>query len=288
MWQAISQQLTETLMFEYDIIEKERISGGDINHCYMISDGEQRYFVKTNTRDFLSKFEIEAQNLHLLRHTSTVMVPELVHIGTTKECAFIVLNYLATKPLDDNSHSFRFGQQLAHLHQWGEQKEFGYDLDNYIGSTLQPNTWHKKWSTFFAEQRIGWQLQLLREKGIFLADIADLIDVVKGQLSHHNPRPSLLHGDLWQGNCAISAFGPICFDPACYWGDRECDIAMTELFGGFEPEFYQGYESIAPLELGYTQRKNVYNLYHLLNHCNLFGGHYLDKSQQLVDEILSY
>ncbi|MCA0937222.1 fructosamine kinase family protein [Vibrio alginolyticus] len=287
MWQAISQQLSDTLLFEYQIIEKVRLSGGDISESYMINDGEQRYFVKINDLEFLPKFEVEADCLHLLRETSTVFVPEVVLVGKTKNTSFIILNYLPTKPLEDAQNSFLFGQQLARLHQWGEQKEFGFDTDNYLGSTLQPNQWHKKWGVFFAEQRIGWQLQLLKEKGVTLVDIEDFVDVVKQLLSTHTPKPSLLHGDLWNGNTALSPVGPICFDAACYWGDRECDIAMTELFGGFTPDFYQGYESVLPLLPGYQERKELYNLYHILNHCNLFGGHYLDQAQLSINKIIS-
>ncbi|ASW81047.1 fructosamine kinase family protein [Vibrio anguillarum] len=288
MWQTLIQQLSDTLMFEFNPVEKEKVSGGDISDCYMISDGEQRYFVKVNTRDFLAKFEIEGENLRSLRETSTVQVPELVMIGTSKNHAFIVLNYLPTKPLDNATNSYEFGVQLAKLHQWGEQKEYGFDAENYIGSTLQPNPWDKKWGRFFAEQRIGWQLQLLREKGIELFNISELVDVVQSRLANHSPRPSLLHGDLWHGNVANSVFGPICYDPACYWGDRECDIAMTELFEGFQPEFYQGYESILPLSLDYVERKNIYNLYHVLNHYNQFGGHYLVEAESLIKKILSF
>lgn len=288
MWQAISQQLSDTLMFEYQITEKVKLSGGDISESYMINDGEQRYFVKLNDRDFLAKFEVEAESLHLLRETSTLFVPEVVLVGKTKTHSFIILNYLPTKPLEDASNSFKFGQQLARLHLWGEQKEFGFDSDNYIGSTLQPNQWHKKWCVFFAEQRIGWQLQLLKEKGVSLVDIDDFIDVVKQLLANHSPQPSLLHGDLWNGNVALTPAGPISFDPACYWGDRECDLAMTELFGGFQPDFYLGYESVAPLSVGYEERKDIYNLYHVLNHCNLFGGHYLEQAQSIIKKIISY
>ncbi|MGR5409110.1 fructosamine kinase family protein [Vibrio sp. PNB22_8_1] len=288
MWQAISQQLSDTLLFEYQIKEKVRLSGGDISESYMINDGAQRYFVKINDRDFLAKFEVEAESLHLLRKTSTLFVPEVVLVGKTKSHSFLILNYLPTKPLEDPKNCYKFGQQLAQLHLWGEQKEFGFDTDNYIGSTIQPNQWHKKWCVFFAEQRIGWQLQLLKEKGITLVDIDDFINVVKLHLANHAPEPSLLHGDLWNGNVALTPFDPICFDPACYWGDRECDIAMTELFGGFLPEFYQGYESVTPLPLGYEERKDIYNLYHILNHCNLFGGHYLEQAQSSISNIMSY
>ncbi|EKO3820008.1 fructosamine kinase family protein [Vibrio harveyi] len=288
MWQAISQQLSDTLMFEYQITEKVKLSGGDISESYMINDGEQRYFVKINDRDFLANFEVEAESLHLLRETSTLFVPEVVLVGKTKTHSFIILNFLPTKTLEDSDNSFKFGEQLARLHLWSEQKEFGFDTDNYIGSTLQPNQWHKKWSVFFAEQRIGWQLQLLKEKGVSLVDIDDFIDVVKQLLANHSPQPSLLHGDLWNGNVALTPAGPICYDPSCYWGDRECDLAMTELFGGFQPEFYQGYESVAPLPLGYQERKDIYNLYHILNHCNLFGGHYLEQAQSIIKKIISY
>ncbi|SDG93622.1 Fructosamine-3-kinase [Vibrio xiamenensis] len=288
MWQAISQQLSDTLMFDFQIVEKQKIHGGDISECYMISDNTQRYFIKLNRVECLHNFEAEAENIALLRQTSSVFVPELVMLGKTKEHAFLVLNYLPTKPLDDAANSYKFGQQLAKLHNWGEQKEYGLDIDNYLGEMLQPNKWEKKWSHFFAEQRIGWQLQLMREKGIELVDITEFTQVIRELLNGHQPKPSLLHGDLWHGNTAISAFGPLCFDPACYWGDRECDLALTELFGGFQAEFYQGYESISPLSYSYPQRKTIYNLYHILNHYNHFGGHYLDQAQKMIDEVMSY
>ncbi|RJX66474.1 fructosamine kinase family protein [Vibrio sinensis] len=288
MWQAISKQLSETLMFSFNIVEKTKLTGGEICDCYMISDGEQRYFIKINRRSFFAQFEMEAENIKRLRETSTVSVPELVTLGTTKDNAFLILNYLPTKPLDDVTKSFQFGQQLAQLHQWGEQREYGFDQDNYIGNTLQPNQWNRKWSRFFAEQRIGWQLQLLKEKGTQLVDIEEFTQLVQNRLANHQPRPSLLHGDLWHGNVANTTFGAICYDPASYWGDRECDIAMAELFSGFPPEFFQGYESIYPLDVGYHARKPIYNLYHVLNHYNQFGGHYLEESQRYIDEIMSF
>ncbi|WP_428773530.1 fructosamine kinase family protein [Vibrio sp.] len=285
MWQAITQQLSDTLMFEFNLAEKSKISGGEINQCYMISDGEQRYFVKVNEKNFLPNFEIEAENIRLMRESDTVYVPELVHIGQSKDNSFLILNYVPVKALEDDENSYLFGQQLARLHLWGDQKEYGFDYDNFIGATVQPNKWERKWHRFFAEQRIGWQLQLLQEKGVNLVDIEDFTNLAMDMLGSHQPRPSLLHGDLWHGNVANSAFGPICYDPACYWGDRECDIAMTELFGGFQKAFYNGYESVYPLDKGYQDRKDLYNLYHMLNHCNLFGGHYLEQSQQLINRI---
>ncbi|GAM75692.1 ribulosamine/erythrulosamine 3-kinase [Vibrio ishigakensis] len=286
MWQAISQQLSDVLMFEFKIMEKTRISSGDISESYMISDGEQRYFVKINGKEFLSNFSAEVDDLAELRDSNTVTVPEIVHLGSSKDASFLILNYLPTRPLAEEKSSYQFGKQLAELHLWGDQKEFGFDNDNYIGSTLQPNRWQKKWCQFFAEQRIGWQLQLLKEKGIEFGDIDEIIDSVKYALASHKPKPSLLHGDIWYGNCAESPFGPICYDPACYWGDSECDLAMTELFGGFPPAFYEGYQSVLPIKAGYEDRKSIYNLYHVLNHCNLFGGHYLQDAQVRIDKLI--
>ncbi|UAB68723.1 fructosamine kinase family protein [Vibrio sp. SCSIO 43132] len=287
MWQSISQQLSEVLVFEYKIKEKVRISGGDISQSYMISDGEQRYFVKTNDRSFLPRFELEAEGLQSLTQTDSLFLPEVVHVGHCKDHAFLILNYIPCKPLEGAKASYRFGLQLAKHHNWGDQKEFGFDSDNYIGATLQPNSWHKNWARFFSEQRIGWQLQLMKEKGVEFGNSDLIVSAVYDRLSHHHPRPSLLHGDLWSGNVANTPVGPMVYDPAPYWGDAECDIAMTELFGGFMIDFYQGYESLRPLSESYSSRRDVYNLYHILNHCNLFGGHYLDDAQTIVDSLLS-
>ncbi|MDN3684783.1 fructosamine kinase family protein [Vibrio sinaloensis] len=131
----------------------------------------------------------------------------------------------------------------------GTKKEYGFDQDNYIGSTLQPNKWDRKMGPFLCRTTHWLAITIgQRKKGVNLVDINDFIQVVHDRLASHQPTPSLLHGDLWHGNVANSVFGPICYDPACYWGDRECDIAMTELFEGFQPEFYQGYESVLPLD----------------------------------------
>ncbi len=287
MWNAIADQLSDTLQFGYKITERTRVSGGDINENYQISDGEQRYFVKVNSPEKIEMFECEKENLAKLRSTNTVQVPEFITLGKTKEAAFLILNYLPTKPLYQCPSSRIFGEQLANLHLQHEQLEYGFDSDNYIGTTVQPNRWHKKWAQFFTEQRIGWQLELLAEKGISVAeDNEAVLDSVYFGLKNHNPQPSLLHGDLWSGNAANGPFGPLCYDPACYYGDRECDIAMSELFGGFDNAFYQGYQSVYPLNERYQQRKSIYNLYHVLNHCNLFGGHYIGQAEQLIDDLL--
>ncbi len=149
MWPAIIQQLSEQLGKDFHLVEKEKVHGGDINECFMVSDGIDRYFVKTNQREYLTKFTAEVENLRVMRESNTVQVPEYILHGTSKTHAYLVLNYLATKPLDDAERSYEFGVQLANLHRWGEQKEFGFDIDNYIGATVQPNPWHKNVGIIF-------------------------------------------------------------------------------------------------------------------------------------------
>ncbi|GHA62685.1 fructosamine kinase family protein [Photobacterium aphoticum] len=284
MWQAISHQLSNVLNNPFKIIEKDVLEGGDVNECYCISDGNTRFFIKLNDREQLTVFETEAESLRILNETDCIQVPQHIHVGTSKDKAFLVLNYLPTKVLNDDA-AYQLGAQLAHLHAWGEQAEYGFDFDNYIGLTPQPNRWRRRWCRFFAEQRIAWQLQLCQEKGMVFGNIDEITSNVIQLLMNHQPKPSLLHGDLWHGNTAMTVTGPIIFDPASYWGDRECDMALTELFGGFPPSFYEGYHSVWPLDEGYEERKDLYNLYHVLNHCNLFGGSYIAQAEQIIEKL---
>lgn len=194
--------------------------------------------------------------------------------------------YLAPRPLDAHN-AFLLGQQLARLHQWSDQPQFGLDFDNDLSTTPQPNAWQRRWSTFFAEQRIGWQLELAAERGLDFGDIDQIVDAVQQQLSSHQPPPSLLHGDLWSGNCALGPHGPYIFDPACYWGDRECDLAMLPLHSDQPPQIYDGYQSVAPLPAGFLERQPLYQLYTLLNRAILFGGEHLVVAQRAMDRVLA-
>jgi fructosamine-3-kinase len=286
MWRAIEHAISEHFDTPFTIEEHEKLTGGEINQAYVITSGEPRFFVKVNDKNHSERFQIEAEQLALLKQSNTVNTPKVITFGHSKQHAFLVLEFLVLKPLDSTGGSYEFGQQLAKLHRWGDQKEYGNDLDNFIGETLQPNTWMKNWSRFFSEQRIGWQLQLLKEKGVHIVDIEECIEEVHQLLLNHAPRPSLLHGDLWHGNVGQSVHGPVIYDPASYWGDRECDIAMTELFGAFDHDFYRGYNDEWPLDSQYESRKPVYQLYHVLNHLNLFGGQYLSQAEKLIDTIM--
>ncbi|MBD1572861.1 fructosamine kinase family protein [Vibrio sp. S17_S38] len=286
MWQAIAQQLSDATAFEFILREKEHLNDGETNYCYLIGDGEQRYFIKLNERSWLSKFEAEFENLSALNATSTLCVPEPIICGQTKEHSFLILNYYPTKSLNKESDFYTLGQQVARLHLCGDQKDFGYDADTYVGLNLQPNAWHKKWCVFFAEHRIGWQLQLLKEKGIDLGDINEVVQYVKKILANHQPKPSLLHGSLNQQNVALSPIGPLCYDPSSFWGDREYDIAIAEYYGQMNPAFMEGYQAIYPLEKNYIQRKDIYQFYYLLCLCNQYGGEYLPKCAHKIAQYL--
>ena len=164
---------------------------------------------------------------------------------------------------------------------------FGWDRNNAIGSTAQINNWTADWAEFWTEHRIGYQLQLAKRRGGNFSQGETLLAAIPKLLEGYKPQPSLVHGDLWGGNASVTAAGePVIFDPAAYWGDREVDIAMTELFGGFSPAFYRGYNEVWLLDSGYEKRKMLYNLYHILNHFNLFGGSYESQANQMIDRIL--
>jgi fructosamine-3-kinase len=182
-----------------------------------------------------------------------------------------------------------FGEQLAAMHQYSKD-QFGWHRDNTIGSTHQPNKWNSNWIDFWRDQRLGFQLKLAARNGASRRLInkgEQLQDNLEGFFSDYQPVASLLHGDLWSGNYSITAEGdPVIFDPAVYYGDREADIAMTELFGGFGQDFYSAYNNVWPLDDGYKIRKTFYNLYHILNHFNLFGGGYASQAEGMLERLL--
>jgi fructosamine-3-kinase len=182
------------------------------------------------------------------------------------------------------------GRRLAALHH-ATRDTFGWERDNTIGLSAQSNPWTGDWAEFFRDQRFGYQLRLARENGLqggALERLQRLLEAIPALLKGHSPKPSLLHGDLWTGNWSVDGAGrPVVFDPAVYYGDREADLAMTELFGGFDRDFYQAYNAAWTLAPGYDIRKQLYNLYHVLNHFNLFGGGYAARASALAEQLLS-
>lgn len=284
MWNALITELSKTLHCNLAISNKIQLSNSGDDLLYKLSDNKQSFFVKVASKDKLDNFEQERIGLNTLTKESTFYVADSLLVGQSNEFAYHVIEWL---DLDDGSETdwYHFGVTLAELHKKHQQQMFGFDLDNYIGLTAQPNEWHKKWDTFFAEQRIGFQLQLLAEKHVHLVDIDRFVDLIKQILHTHHCQPSLLHGDLWRGNVGFCQHKPSVFDPACYYGDREADIAMTELFGKFHHDFYVGYQDTYPLPETYQERKHIYNLYHVLNHGNIFGNQYIEDAHMQVVKI---
>lgn len=210
-------------------------------------------------------FAAEADGLEALR--PHICVPKVLDLGIKGGKAFILLEHLDLRGGGDCA---ALGRMLAALHRQTGPR-FGWARDNYIGLAPQQNGWCDDWAEFWLERRMRPQFDRAARKG-FKLEMPDL-----ALLDGHHPQPSLLHGDLWSGNAGFTAEGPVVFDPAVYYGDRETDLAMTELFGGFPAEFYRAYNEAFPLAAGYEKRKHLYNLYHLLNHLNLFGGGYLGQ-----------
>ncbi len=234
----------------------------------------------------LPVFKAESEQLELLARSQTIHVPTVYGIGNTRDHSFLLLEFLPLKSFDPHS-AYCFGQQLAKLHQWSEQPQFGFDFDNMLATTPQPNGWQRRWHQFYAEKRIGWQLQIAAEKNMIFGDIDNIVQTISNKLQHHQPQPSLLHGDLWPANCASLDDQAVAFDPACYWGDRECDFAMLPLYPDLPMQIFDGYQSVWPLPANFIERQPMYQLYYLLNRCNLFGGDNLIAVQNIIDNILT-
>ncbi|GAA0344980.1 fructosamine kinase family protein [Bowmanella denitrificans] len=278
MWHFISEQISEKLGQDFICDDIRQIHQQFHTRSFRISDGRHRFFIKVAEAGELPRLECEAHGLEHLKLEQDIKLPAVVCSGRVSQHSFLVLEYInmgeGSAPL-----WFKFGQALARLHAANNQNMYGWQEDNYIGATLQPNSWQKKWCQFFAEQRIGYLLQLLCEKDILTVHIDKVVSSVDQLLSGHKPPASPLHGDLWQGNTGFWKEQPVVYDPAFYFGDRETDIAMTELFGRFPEPFYQGYQEVWPLSQDYQYRKPIYQLYHLLNHALLFGGQYIQTAK---------
>lgn len=288
MWRMIADAIARSTGRSFRIHDRQGIGGGCINTAYRLADDAGRaYFVKLNDAARVDMFESEAQGLQEIARTRTVRVPAPVCWGKAQGSAYLALEYIELT--GGGLGMSTLGARLAGMHR-ATQPRFGWRMDNAIGSTPQINTPREDWVAFWREQRLGFQLRLaarnghggnLQRKG------ERLMGELHGLFGDYRPVPSLLHGDLWGGNCACDAQGqPVIFDPAVYYGDREADLAMTELFGGFGADFYAAYRDAYPLDPGYTVRRTLYNLYHVLNHLNLFGGGYRAQAERMVDVLL--
>jgi len=287
LWENIQADIESATGVTAGLDQHGSVGGGCINQAARIRYGDTSYFVKLNSASGHDMFAAEAQGLGELSRCKALKIPAPVCVGSDNQSAWLVMEDLA---LGGHGSAVALGEGLASMHRITRDR-YGWDIDNTIGSTLQENAWADNWIDFWRERRLGFQLELagrhgagsgLMSKGeLLLEDFPALFD-------GHIPEASLLHGDLWSGNQAYTVTGePAIYDPAVYYGDREADIAMTELFGGFGRDFYNAYNNAWPMDTGYAVRKTLYNLYHILNHYNMFGGGYGSQAQRMIESLLS-
>jgi fructosamine-3-kinase len=283
---AIALQIGAATGQPFRVLREQSAGGGCINRAVVLGDGQRDYFVKLNTANRVSMFEAEAEGLEALRAAAAIRVPAPVCSGVAGEHSFLAMEYVELVGRVDAAAA---GHRLAALHRQTADL-FGWHRDNTIGSTPQPNAQSADWVGFWRDHRLGYQLDLAARNGHgrSLSRAGERLMMHLDAVIGHGPAASLLHGDLWGGNIGATRDGqPVIFDPAVYFGDRETDLAMTELFGGFAPDFYAAYHEAWPLPPDYATRKTLYNLYHVLNHLNLFGGGYLDQAQRMIDRLLA-
>jgi protein-ribulosamine 3-kinase len=284
----LSAAIHDATQRPFELSAVTSVGGGSINEAFRLegTDGAC-YFLKVNDVRHHAMFLAEAAGLGAMAATNTIRVPQPIAQGAASGKSYLVLEYLK---LSSRGNAKLLGEQLAALHLC-KGACFGFANDNFIGTTPQPNGWKDNWIDFWREQRLGFQLRLAAENGYGgqLQSLGEkLLDALPAFFDGYTPQPSLLHGDLWSGNHAFLADGtPTIFDPASYYGDRECDLAMTELFGGYPADFYAAYRAAWPLDAGYTTRRDLYNLYHILNHANLFGGGYVKQAAQIAQSLLA-
>jgi protein-ribulosamine 3-kinase len=266
-----------------------KVPGGSINECYHWPCTGGALFVKVAPRARLPDLQAEVAGLAELEAVHAVRVPRVRAVGYTDDAAYLALEWITAGARTPDCER-RLGEGLARLHAVSAAR-FGWSRDNTIGRTPQANAWMDDWAEFFRERRLRPQLARAVAggyAGLLEAPGQRLLESLHLLLAGHRPSPSLLHGDLWGGNWLASEdIEPVVFDVAVYYGDRETDLAMTRLFGGFGNAFYQAYESVTPPAAGEPMRRDLYNLYHVLNHANLFGAGYARQARENIDRLLA-
>lgn len=260
------------------------LAGGDINEVYLLHTAGGKVVVKANSATrFPGMFEAEKAGLELLGSANELRIPAVHGVGEAAGTSFLLLEYLPPAPQQPDFWQ-RMGRGLARIHRV-TQENFGLDHDNYIGSLHQSNRAHSIWAEFLVQERLEVQCRMARDTGKMDRHTAATMERLYYRLEALFPiePPALIHGDLWSGNYHVGSVGEPCLiDPAVHFGHREMDIAMTRLFGGFSPAFYEAYQSEWPLADDWESRLSVANLYPLLVHVNLFGGGYLAQVQSIL------
>ncbi|RBP46297.1 fructosamine-3-kinase [Roseimicrobium gellanilyticum] len=282
---AIGTEIERATGHSLGACEARPVGGGCIHEAYVLV-AFTPYFVKVNAMAKAGLFDAEMDALRALAATGAIRVPRPVTIGRHGDRSFLVLEHVAMG-LSGASSWETFGAQLAAMHRHlSPDRSYGWHCANYIGVTPQPNAASRDWLIFWREQRLGFQLKLAGEQGVRFTGAERLLERLPLFFEGYAPEPSLLHGDLWSGNASFTDDGvPIIYDPASYHGDRECDLAFTELFGSFPAAFYEAYDQSWPRHRNWPMRRDLYNLYHVLNHFHLFGGGYRSQAQQMIHEL---
>jgi fructosamine-3-kinase len=290
---TLARAISDATEAHFEPVASDPVGGGCIHTALRITgetaEGTRSYFAKVNEAARAPMFAAEAEGLAALAEAKAVRVPAVIAQGDDGERAWLVLEWLELAPLSPASAA-RLGSALASQHGIPRDK-FGWAHDNFIGASPQVNGWSHDWLAFWRDKRLHAQLRLaahhrlpsrMIDRGERLAADCEAF------FRTYRPAKSLLHGDLWGGNAAALADGtPVVFDPAVYVGDREADLAMTELFGGFPADFMAAYRAAYPLDEGYRVRRDFYNLYHVLNHANLFADGYVRQAEQSIEKLLA-
>ncbi len=288
----VERALTEHLGEEVQVSSRRSLGGGCVNNAERLDTNAGPFFVKSNPTPLPGLFEREAEGLRALSSVGSLTVPEPIHAssGGVDFPPFLLMVYIESNRERCKDFFGEFGRRLAQLHRNGTAPRYGFENDNYCGSTSQPNGWTEDWVEFWREHRLGHQLRLAERNG-FAGELqtlgARLMERLPELIAEPAEPPTLLHGDLWSGNFMVDSKGdPALIDPATYYGRREADLAMTMLFGGFDSRFLVAYEEEWPLAPGSEERLEVYKLYHLLNHLNLFGGGYRKSCIEVMERFV--
>ena len=287
--QSIERLIQNNLGTERSITAVKRVSGGCIAEAFqMVLDDATTLFVKVSVGQD-NDFEVELNGLEALRSTNTVAIPNVVASQTDDSIGVLILEWTQSSSPKKEFWP-RFGHKIAQLHLANQSIDrFGFFQDNFIGSTKQPNPWKSNWPEFFALYRLAFQGDLALSQGLIETsqrkDLDRLIEKLPRLLASDETSPALLHGDLWSGNFLCDANqNPVIFDPAVYFGHHECEFGITKLFGGFDSTFFEAYHDVLPKDDGTSQRIEIYQLYHLLNHLNLFGRSYWPACQTILSK----
>ncbi len=284
--EGVKKFLSDKFGKNVNIISESYVGGGSINDTRMIKTEEGDFFVKINSASrYPQMFEKEAKGLEILKQADVIDIPNVVGFGENNDDAFLILNYIKSSAKSPGFWT-EFGEKLAMLHK-NSNEYFGLDHDNYIGSLHQSNKPHKTWEDFFREERLEPQIEKAYNSGEIDKATIKMFDRFFNKLGEIFPvePPSLIHGDLWGGNYMVNETGnPVLIDPAVYYGHREMDLGMSQLFGGFSNEFYRAYDNTFPLEPGWQKRLDYCNLYPLMVHVNLFGGGYVGSVKTILSK----